>query len=90
MESKVRVARAYSTIDDISENDAKEKTLFPEKSFANVIETELKKDETDILVIQSGSVDITNLKTKGNNLNTYGEYFKQQSVVSASNLFTAV
>ena len=90
MESKVRAAQAYSSIDDTSENDAKEKTLFPEKNFTKVIEAELKKDEADILVIQSGSVDITNLKTKGNNLNKYGEYFKQQSVVSASNLFTAV
>ena len=88
--TKVRTARAYSSIEETSENEAREKTRFPEKSFAEVINSELKKEQTDILLIQSGSVDITNMKTKDDNPKKYGEYFKQQAIMSASNLFTTV
>ena len=90
MGKEVRTARAYSSIEDTSENEAKEKTKFPDKSFDNVIQTELRKSDTDMLVIQSGSVDITNMKTTGENPKKYGEYFKQQAVVSATNLFISV
>jgi hypothetical protein len=41
------------------------------------------------LIVQSGSVDITNLKTESANDENF-EYFKQQSVMSAIILFTAV
>ena len=90
MNSYVTASRAYSTLDDVAENDAKDKARFPDKNFANVIESELKKDPTDVLIIQAGSVDISNMKTKGNNAMKYGEYFKQQTIISASNLFTTV
>ena len=55
-----------------------------------VINAEVKKSRPDILLIQSGSVDVTNLKTKGNNPDKYGEYFKQEVIISATNLFTHV
>ena len=42
------------------------------------------------MIIQSGSIDITNLKTSNENVKNYVEYFKQQAIISASNLFTAV
>ena len=90
MKSNVRAARAYSTIEDTGENEAKEKTKFPDKSFSSVIQSELKKEEADILIVQAGSVDISNMKTKGNNSKKYGEYFKQQTIISAKNLFTTV
>ena len=63
MKAEVRTARAYSSVKDTDENEAKEKTKFPDKSFENVINEEASNTETDILIIQSGSVDITNLKT---------------------------
>ena len=90
MDSEVVTARAYSSLESIEENEAKEKTRYPHKSFSNVINAELMKAETDILVIQSGSVDITNMKTTNDNLEKYGEYFKQEAVLAATNLFTAV
>ena len=40
------------------------------------------------LVVQSGSVDISNLKTK-NQIEKYFDYFSQQAVVSATNIFSA-
>ena len=88
--AEVSAARAYSSIDVASENEAKEKTRFPEKSFAKVIDLELVKSKPDILIVQSGSVDISNLKTKSENALKYGEYFKQQAIISASSLFTTV
>ena len=90
MKSELTTAKAYSSIDDTNENEAKEKTRFPEKNFAKVINAEVKKSRPDILLIQSGSVDVTNLKTKGNNPDKYGEYFKQEVIISATNLFTHV
>ena len=87
---EVRNARAYSSIEDTSENEAKDKTKFPDKMFHDVIKAELEKAPTDMLIIQSGSVEITNMKVTGDNPMKYGEYFKQQAVVAATNLFTAV
>ena len=90
MKCKLRTAKAYSTLEDHEENVAKSRTKFPHKNFSNVIESELKKEDTNILIIQAGSIDITNMKTNGDNTKRYIEYFKQQSHLSASNLFTKV
>ena len=90
MRTEVKTARAYSSIDDPKENEAKESTRFPEKNFSEVIASEMKKSETEILIVQAGSVDITNMKTSGDNVKKYGEYFKQQAITSATNLFTSV
>ena len=90
MQSEVRIAKAYSSLDNPKEDDAKEKTRFPEKNFSVVIDAEMKKADTDILVIQAGSVDISNMKIGEDNLKKYGEYFKQETIISATNLFTYV
>ena len=90
LKKEVRMAKAYSTLDDASETEAKERTRFPDKNYDAVIKAELKKKPTDLLIIQSGSVDITNLKTTGDNSKCFSEYFKQQAVISATNLFSAV
>ena len=49
---------------------------------------QLKRGHFKYLVLQSGSVDITNLKTNGNPTE-HIEYFKQETIQSARNLFTA-
>ena len=90
LKKEARMAEAYSTLDDASETEDKERTIFPDKNYDAFIKAELKKKYTDLLLIQSGSVDITNLKTTGNNSNRFSEYFKQQAVISATNLFSAV
>ena len=90
MDADVRAARAYSALKDACENEAKEETRFPSKSFDNVITAEAKKTETEILIVQAGSVDITNLKTTNENNKKFSEYFRQETVISATNLFTSV
>ena len=75
---------------DTTENEAKEKTRFTDKNFTHVINAEIQKAPIDVLIVQAGSVDITNMKTNNQNLKKYGEYLKQQAIVSASNLFTSV
>ena len=70
-------------------NAAKNASRFPARNFTDVIPAELSKDVPDVLVIQSGSVDITNLKTDGSEAVQYMEYFKQQAVVSSNTTFQA-
>ena len=50
----------------------------------------MTKSKPDIIIVQAWSVDITNLKTKGNNPQIYGEYFKQEAIMSATQVFTSV
>ena len=90
MNAEVRAVRAYSTLQDTKENVAREETKFPEKSFQRVIEKEVENSETDILIVQSTSIDITNFKTSNENVMKYSEYFKQETIIAASNLVTAV
>ena len=80
LKKEVRMAKAYSTLDDASETEAKERTRFPDKNYDAVIKAELEKKPTDLLIIQSGSVDITNLKTTGDN--SAGCYLSYKSLLS--------
>ena len=88
--AEIKVVRGYSTLEDTSENEAKEATRFPNKSVKNILEKEVEKSETDILIVQSTSVDITNLKTSNENIKKYSEYFKQETIIFALNLFISV
>ena len=90
MNAKVKAIRAYSAVYDDIEDGGKHAARFPAKNFADVVSAELSKEKTDVLIVQSGSVDITNMKTENNYNGEYTEYFKQQAVVAANNLFTAV
>ena len=47
---------------------------------------QLKRDEYQTLVLQAGSVDVSNLNTK-DNPSEHLEYFKQVTIVSAKNFF---
>ena len=86
--SKIVTARAYSAkYDDIS-NDAKEPSHFPEKNYLSVVPKEATKDTFDHIVIQAGSVDISNLKTNVNP-EKHIEYFKQEAIISAKNTFSS-
>ena len=58
---------------------------FPESNFTSVIPAMLNSDTFDHLIVQAGSVDITNLKTKVQPT----KYFRQETVISAKNLFSA-
>ena len=67
-------------------NEAKQAAIFPNKKFQDVTPAELRKDDYNTLLLQAGCVDITNLNTKANQ-SQYMEYFKQEAVISAKNLF---
>ena len=54
-----------------------------------MITKQLTKDDFEHVIIQAGSVDITNLNTKDNPMQ-YMEYFRQEAIMSATNLFIAV
>ena len=88
MKSKIVSAKAYSSIHDTVANAAKYAAKFPESNFTSVIPEMLKSDKFDNLIVQAGSVDITNLKTKVQPTKHF-EYFRQETVISAKNLFSA-
>ena len=48
----------------------------------------MEKEKYKYVVLQAGSVDITNLNTK-DNPEQYMEYFRQETIMSATNLFQA-
>ena len=78
--------KAYSAIYDDVSNVAKDAAKFPNKNFLQVVPNEATKESFDHLVVQAGSIDITNLKTKDEPEN-HLEYFRQQTVMSAKNTF---
>ena len=87
-QAKFVKAKAYSSVHDTTENVAKQPAKFPASNFKDVIPAELKKAQYQSLILQAGSVDITNLNTK-DDPTKYMEYFRQEAVKSATNLFSA-
>ena len=88
VESKIVTTKAYSAVYDDVSNNVKEPALFPKKNFLNVVPNEVTKDNYEHMIVQTGSVDITNLKTDVDP-NQYLEYFKQEAVMSAKNIFNS-
>ena len=78
--------KAYSAIYDDISNEAKDKAKFPSKNFLQVVPCEVRKENFEHLVVQAGSIDISNLRTKDNPENNL-EYFRQQTFMSAKNTF---
>ena len=85
----IRTTKAYSSINENNEDKVRHAPRFPTKNLNDVIAKELHKDHVDVLIVQSGSVDITNMKTDGHYAE-HVEHLKQQTVVSANDLFMAV
>ena len=80
LEADIKKVKAYSSVSD-------DVARFPAKNFTDVTQAELEKEKIDILLLQSGSVDITNLETKSNPEKNLA-YFQQQTVISAKNIFS--
>ena len=87
-QAQIVAAKAYSSVHDTTKNVAKQPAKFPASNFKDVIPTELKKGAYQSLILQAGSVDITNLNSKDDPAK-YMEYFRQETVKSAKNLFSA-
>ena len=85
-QTKFTTARAYSSTYDIVKNAAKQPARFPSSNFTEVVPTELSKGNFKTLILQAGSVDITNLNTK-DNPEAHIEYFRQETIKSATALF---
>lgn len=84
--ARIKTAKAYSAAFDTETNIAKQAAMFPASNFTDVVSRELKNGKFTTVLLQAGSVDITNLNTK-ENPEKYTEYFKQVAVMSATNLF---
>ena len=81
--------KAYSSAMDTDSNVCKQAARFPHSNFTDVVPAELRKETFHSLVLQSPSVDITNLNTSVNP-SKYIKYFEQQTVISAKNFFSVV
>ena len=60
----------------------------PQRSYRKVAHEALEKDSSDILILQAGAADITTFKTSSHDAKQNMEYFKQQTVIAAQNLFS--
>ena len=85
-QSEFVTARAYSSIHDTEANEAKQAARFPKSNFNDVVPAQLRKECFKTLILQAGSVDVSNLNTR-NNPAKNTEYFKQETIRSAKNLF---
>ena len=81
LKADVKQVKAYSSVYD-------DKARYPAKNFTDVTQNELKKEKFDFLLLQSGSVDISNLDTKSKPEEN-AAFFKQEVIVSAQNIFSA-
>ena len=88
MNAKVVVDRAYTSLNDTKENEAQNASKLPDRSYENIVDSIMTHHNSDVLILQAGAADITNFKTAGSNIDIHREYLKQQTVVSARNLFT--
>ena len=81
-------AKAYSSTHETESNIAKQAPKFPDSNFLDVVRKNVNKGNFKSLVIQAGSVDITNLNTM-DDPEEHMEYFRQETIRSATNLFQA-
>ena len=60
--SSFKFVRAYGIEEGNERASAKEPLKFPHQTFKKVVPEVLKKDDVDILVLQTGSIEISNIK----------------------------
>ena len=83
-EAEISKVKAYGSVRDEISNIVKHAAKLPHLNYKDVVHSELAKAEFDTLVIQAGSVDITNLKTK-DDATKHFEYFNEEVNKSAKN-----
>ena len=88
LDKTVITEKAYSSVFDIEQNAAKQAARFPRANFKDVISAKIVQSNYEALIIQAGSTDISNLNTKQTSEDDI-EYFRQQAILSAKNLFSA-
>ena len=79
--------KAYCSVRDEVTNIAKHAPKLPHLNYTDVVQSELAKTEFDALVLQAGSVDITNLKTR-EDATKHFQFFNEEANKSAANLFS--
>ena len=87
-QTKFKTAKAYTSIYDTVKNVAKQPARFPSSNFTEVVPIELNKGKFQTLILQAGSVNITNMNTK-DNPEAHIEYFRQETIKSATNFLLA-
>ena len=89
-EADIQQVRAYSSIKESFSSKWKQAPRFPDSNFTDRVPAELSKVNYHYLIMQSPSVDITNLNTATLKAPEYTKYFEQQTVISAQNFFKVV
>ena len=88
VKGKVRACKAYAAAFDNVGNNLKEAARYSKKNFKDVVPAEVMKEPIEYLLLQAGSVDITNLKTKDNSIEK-SENLKEEVRLAAKNLFSS-
>ena len=87
-QAQFTTVKAYTAVHDTVSNVAKQAARYPSANFTDIVHKQVEKDDFKCLVLQAGSVDISNLNTK-DDPEQYMEYFRQEAVMSATNVFNA-
>ena len=90
MDSRIDTVKAFSSSDDLVENEAKHATKQPENTLQNALRNKVKNNQIETLIIQTGSVDITNLKTGASNVERFSNYFRDHTVKAANKVMDEV
>ena len=89
-EADIKQVRAYSSIKESFSSQWKQAPRFPDSNFTDLVPAELSKVDYHSLILQSPSVDITNLNTAKLKAPEYTNHLEQQTVISAQNFFKVV
>ena len=74
---RVETSRAYSSVFDNVGTRAKKASRYPAKNFKDIVPMEVKKEPYEYLLLQGGTVDITNHNTKDKPKELFN-YYKQE------------
>ena len=74
--------KAFSSVKEEVSKIAKQAAKFPHQNFTDVCQKELNKRDVDILIMQGGSVDITNINTR-DNATEHFDFFNEETLTSA-------
>ena len=88
MNTRFSTTKAYSTVYDTEFNEVKHAPLYPDLNFKDVIASKVTQEDFEVMIVQSGSVDISNLDTR-RNAEDHFDYFREQTILSAKNTFSA-
>ena len=78
--TNVTFVKAYGIKEDIESTYPKEAQRFPDKTFKKIVPDVIEKNDVDILVMQAGSIEISNMKVNEALMDTSKDYMNTSKI----------